>query len=263
VLITTLDALALLFAIGTLSYTGILVSGMPSLPLLNSPLITALFIVSSLSCGSAIITLYGFLNQSRKSMHFGMKLIPRLDILLLLCELILLLALFATAFNVDKNSISDPATSIILGELAPLFWIGVGICGLAAPVFINICIESMTSDRGNHMTRKQKHRHQNIAEELELVRGLGIKIESARAKSSFLNRQTQRNASIEPAFDWASYQHDVVMSSKANGIDPCFSGDSAGENLAGHAVWFAIAALMLLALSCVQLLSCCGTSGLP
>ncbi|GHT80177.1 hypothetical protein FACS1894104_5630 [Actinomycetota bacterium] len=106
---TLCGALSLLFAVAVMIYAGILFSSMSALPLLHTPAVVVLLVVSALATGSAVITLYGFLNQQRKSILFSMRIIPKLDISLIALEVLALLAVyFTTTTSITLNRHGAP-----------------------------------------------------------------------------------------------------------------------------------------------------------
>lgn len=134
-LLRVVEAFTFLTALAVMIYTGVLVSSMPNVPLLHSPLIIALFIISSFSSGAALITLYGFLNQHRKSMRYGLRIISRIDLVCIMLEVVVIAALFAQKYfesDIARNSVRN----ILLGENLPVFWFGVVFLGLMLPVIL-------------------------------------------------------------------------------------------------------------------------------
>jgi formate-dependent nitrite reductase membrane component NrfD len=136
--VLVLEAATFLFALGVMCYTGVFISSMPSLPFLNSPVVIPLFIASSFSTGAAVITLFGFLNQQRKSMLFSMRIIPTLDLIFIAGETVFLLALFIMALTDSNETARVSALELINGESAPLFWGLVVGGGLIVPGCIGV-----------------------------------------------------------------------------------------------------------------------------
>jgi formate-dependent nitrite reductase membrane component NrfD len=133
-------ALSALLAVCIMVYTGILFSSLSALPLLNTPAVVLLLIISSLSTGSAVISIYGFLNQRKKSVLYSMRSIPRMDLLLIVLEMLALLAVYLLSTNsgsaAQQITAQISANLLIFGRLAPLFWAGVVGVGLLIPAII-------------------------------------------------------------------------------------------------------------------------------
>jgi formate-dependent nitrite reductase membrane component NrfD len=137
-LVLVLEAVTFLFALGVMGYTGVFISSMPSLPFLNSPVVIPLFVASSLSTGAAVITLFGFLNQQKKSMLFSMRLIPTLDLIFIVMETVFLLVLFIMVLTDSNETAHASAVELISGDEAPLFWGLVVGGGLVVPGCIGV-----------------------------------------------------------------------------------------------------------------------------
>jgi formate-dependent nitrite reductase membrane component NrfD len=159
----TLELFALLFAIGIMVYTGMFISSMPSVPFLNTPLVIVLLVISSLATGSALITLYGFFNQQRKSMFFGLKIIPRIDLALILLEVLILGALVVIKYF--EGGVAYKSVHVMLfGNEFLLFWIGVIFLGVLVPL-----IASFLNHQSPHMV------NQAISSTAILLGGLALR----------------------------------------------------------------------------------------
>jgi formate-dependent nitrite reductase membrane component NrfD len=132
-LLRVVEVLTLLAALAVMVYTGVLVSSMPAVPFLHTPLLVVLFVVSSLSGGAALITLYGFFNQQRKSMRYGLRIISRIDLILIALELVALAALLAQKY-LEVGVARETVLSVLFGEDLLAFWIGVVLLGILLPV---------------------------------------------------------------------------------------------------------------------------------
>jgi formate-dependent nitrite reductase membrane component NrfD len=135
-----LEILSLLLALCVMVYTGVFLSSMPSVPFLNTPLITVLFVISSFSAGAAVITLYGFFNQQRKSMLFGLKIIPRIDTIFTLLEIIALVILLLLK-HFEGGVSSQSVEVLLLGTGRYVFWIGVVLIGIITPLIAGLLIQ--------------------------------------------------------------------------------------------------------------------------
>jgi formate-dependent nitrite reductase membrane component NrfD len=158
-----LELLAAACALGIMAYTGLFLSSMPSIPFLNSPLIVVLLIVSSLATGSALIALYGFFNQQRKSMFFGSRVIMRIDLVLILIETLILTALIV--MSCFGGGLGAASVEVLLaGAGAYAFWLGVVLLGLVVP-----CFAGMLNRQPSHMV------NQAISSTAILLGGLALR----------------------------------------------------------------------------------------
>lgn len=120
--------LGVLFAVGTATYTGFLLSAVstnvfwstPLLGIKGLPFLPFLFLVSALSTGLAA-TLIGAFDCS------DLTLYKKVDIVLIALEIILLIILY-----ISVNSI------FFSGSMAALFWAGVVVIGLLMPLIMAI-----------------------------------------------------------------------------------------------------------------------------
>lgn len=137
--------------IATAVYTGVLLGAMPSRPFWNSPILALLFLLSSLSTGTALIMLVRTMlhrrsaeEEKEKLYHSSGYLLNASDVLIIGFELmaIFLFLMFAHLTVGDVQA----AVSVILfgGVLAPSFWIGVVLIGLVAPALIELFYVSPT-----------------------------------------------------------------------------------------------------------------------
>jgi formate-dependent nitrite reductase membrane component NrfD len=131
-----LEMLALIAAGCVMVYTGLFISSMPPVPFLHTPLVVLLFVASSLSCGSALITLYGFLNQQKKAIHFGLRVIPRLDTVIIAFELLAFAALLVRGF-LESEVTRKSVDLLIAGNAMILFWVGFVLFGVVIPLAIS------------------------------------------------------------------------------------------------------------------------------
>jgi formate-dependent nitrite reductase membrane component NrfD len=147
-LFKTLELLSLVFACSVMTYTGIFISSMPAIPFLNTPIVVVLLIISSLATGSALITLYGFFNQQRKSMFFGLRVIPRIDFALIILEIFVLVGLIVTK-NLESEVARKSANVMLFGDDFLLFWFGVVFLGAIVPV-----VAGLLSHHSLHMVNQ-------------------------------------------------------------------------------------------------------------
>jgi formate-dependent nitrite reductase membrane component NrfD len=120
-----------------MAYTGLFMSDMPTIPFLNSPLLTALFIVCSITNGSAVLVLFGFLNQHRKSMQLGINAIPRIDSVLIVLEALVLAAFCASRF-LGSAAEQESLAMMLHGGNAMPFWLGAVGLGIVIPIILTL-----------------------------------------------------------------------------------------------------------------------------
>ena len=131
--------------IATAVYTGILLGAMPARPFWNSPVLALLFLLSSLSTGTALILLLRAILHRRAAEpedeqrynHSG-YLLSASDLLLIGFEM-LAIFLFLMFAHLTVGDVKH-AVSVILfgGSLATMFWVGVVLIGLLFPALVEL-----------------------------------------------------------------------------------------------------------------------------
>jgi formate-dependent nitrite reductase membrane component NrfD len=137
--------IAVPLGIATAIYTGVLLGAMPSRPFWNSPILALLFLVSALSTGIAGILLLRAIFHvgtagSDTEMHFSRTgyLLTASDAMLIGFEL-LVVFLFVMFAYLTVGDVRHAITVILSGgSLAPLFWLGFVVIGLAIPALVEL-----------------------------------------------------------------------------------------------------------------------------
>ena len=134
-----LEVISVMFALATAIYTGVLLKSIKYIPIWNTPLLPALFLVSALSTGSMGVVLttmgYGLLLVQGASLD---PLIPRVigieQILILIEGFVLALYLFSKFRAKDQGETS--VRLLVSGDLKVLFWGGIVVIGFIFPVLL-------------------------------------------------------------------------------------------------------------------------------
>jgi formate-dependent nitrite reductase membrane component NrfD len=134
----TIGSVNLIFALGTMIYTGLLLAANKSIPFWSNPIVPLLFLVSALSTGIMAIILILVID----GMMFGLLIGQQLDLLsqyhmwLIVLEILIIgLYLQATHQNITSKA---TANLILKGKLAPEFWGGIVVLGLAIPLLADL-----------------------------------------------------------------------------------------------------------------------------
>ena len=120
------------------TYTGVLLQGMASVALWHTPLLPALFALSSLSCGAAILFACVAFSQRDAMLAVLRDRILRVDAVLVVLEAACLAALVCA--GLAGTSSREAARQLAAGELAPVFWGGVVALAIVAPAVLGRCI---------------------------------------------------------------------------------------------------------------------------
>lgn len=120
------------FAFGTMVYTGLLLGDAIPIPFWNTVLLPILFFLSALSTGAMAVILVGVVTGADEA---HLLTLGRVDILLIVVEALVLAAYLHGSYRLPGSRMS--AEHLLKGEVAPMFWIGVGVCGLLIPLVID------------------------------------------------------------------------------------------------------------------------------
>lgn len=134
----TASVFAAVAGLGVAVYTGLFLSAMPAVALWNTAWLPALFVASSLSCGT--VAFAAVMKATGASVRFRgfVSTLVKADIALVAAEAVCAVGLLAAAFGAGDGSAahaaSASASALIWGELAFAWWgafFGLGVAGLA------------------------------------------------------------------------------------------------------------------------------------
>lgn len=123
-----------LFIVG---YAGGFLSMYPSLPFLNTFWVPLLFVASAFTTGEAALIVTAFFRQNTPGVHDGARLLTSIDIGLIVVEVAMLAGLLLSSLW-EGGAGATAALSLIGGNLALTFWLGVVIIGLLAPLSVDV-----------------------------------------------------------------------------------------------------------------------------
>jgi formate-dependent nitrite reductase membrane component NrfD len=125
-------------------YTGLLLQGLSTLHFFASPLLPPLFVLSSLSCGVALLLLIGFLRQSDGISLRPFVRLSKAHLPLILLELVVLGA-YLLLMAGGTQTASASAARLISGDFALAFWGGVVVLGLVVPLGLELLLRGRAS----------------------------------------------------------------------------------------------------------------------
>jgi formate-dependent nitrite reductase membrane component NrfD len=134
---TALEVIALVFAVATCVYTGILIGIVVSRPFWNNPLLPILFLVSAVSTGiGAVFFITPIVSSvlgiaSSKTAEFATHL-ESADMILIVVEAMAIYLYLTLVFD----RAPEAASLLLTGKLSRLFWGGFLVVGLLLPVVI-------------------------------------------------------------------------------------------------------------------------------
>ncbi|MFH1745763.1 MAG: NrfD/PsrC family molybdoenzyme membrane anchor subunit [Planctomycetota bacterium] len=130
-----ISVLGIVFATCTAIYTGILLGAARPIAFWSTAMVPLLFLVSALSTGIMAVVLIGSLS-SAAHVHVHVHTLAKLDIVLIIFEMFILGFYLHGTHRVPESRAS--AVLVLIGSAAPLFWFGVALLGLVAPLVLDL-----------------------------------------------------------------------------------------------------------------------------
>ncbi len=128
-----INFLGLIFAFGTIIYTGLLLGASRPIAFWSTAMLPLLFLVSALSTGfMAVILSSSVIGVLRE----GLVMLERIDIVLIILEIFIIAFYLQATHRVSESRAS--AKLVLSGSVAPLFWFGVALLGLLLPLLFNL-----------------------------------------------------------------------------------------------------------------------------
>jgi len=135
-----IEGITLVLAVGVGAYTGFLLSAMNSYPLLNTPILPALFLASGVSAGISANLVVGLLFFKSSTGESNVSYLHGLDVKVIFAELFFLFILFVGMMYQGGVTAHVASTAISTGGLSALLWIGVIGLGLILPIGLNFAL---------------------------------------------------------------------------------------------------------------------------
>jgi len=127
--------LGVIFAFGTMIYTGILLGVSRPIAFWSTAILPLLFLVSALSTGFMAVIAFSSLVGVPNDGLVGLE---KIDLLLIILEIFVLSFYLQATHRVSESRAS--AKLVLCGSIAPLFWVGVASIGLILPLALNLHI---------------------------------------------------------------------------------------------------------------------------
>ncbi|DAB35883.1 MULTISPECIES: NrfD/PsrC family molybdoenzyme membrane anchor subunit [unclassified Sulfurospirillum] len=135
-----LEAITLVLAVGVGAYTGFLLSAMNSYPLLNTPVLPALFLASGVSAGISANLVVGLLFFTHSTKDANVSYLHGLDVKVIFAELFFIFILFVGMMYQGGATAHAGAAALSTGGLSTLLWVGVIGLGLLLPIGLNFAL---------------------------------------------------------------------------------------------------------------------------
>jgi len=138
-----LGLLGVLFAFGTALYAGILLGVVAAVPFWNNSMLPALFLISALSTGLALVTFGSAVFRRRsvgvtpEDIQDSIRHLAKANAVLIGAELFVIATYLIVVHG--PSPAADVSVQLLLaGYLAPFFWAGLVLVGLALPLGLNL-----------------------------------------------------------------------------------------------------------------------------
>ena len=154
--VRVLQAALALAALAVMLYTGLLLQSLNAVPLWATPWLPALFVLSSLSCGMALVLAAAQLTGAASAFATVLGRLAAVDAVVIMLEAVVLAAFAGTAlagiggdFLVDRTAeaLAASAEALVAGEAAWLFWGGFVLAGLAVPFALDVALARLRRPR--------------------------------------------------------------------------------------------------------------------
>lgn len=129
-----LELVGLVFSVGVMTYTGVMLSLMVSIEFWNTPWLVALFVASAANCGSALIEALSFALVGSSRGLRGLACAAGVSRAIELVALVVFL--FSRWFAGGAARLS--CETLFTGDLTELFWGGLVLCGFAVPLACDV-----------------------------------------------------------------------------------------------------------------------------
>ena len=123
-----------LVGMAVITYTGVLLAGLPSIDAWQTPLVPALFVLSGVSCGVALCLGAWAFVECRAPLMGPFVALSRADSVVVALEAACLLAY--VAWLLASSDTSQAAWALLAGDLRWPFWAGLVVCGLGIPLVL-------------------------------------------------------------------------------------------------------------------------------
>lgn len=132
------SALALVASLVVMTYTGLLLGIIPHAVFWQSPLVVVLFVVSSLSCGIALVMMAMTVFRLLPFFRFTVRRLFAVDAVLIVFEALALAAFVTWAYQ----AVPEACDALVRGPLAIVFWAGLVGVGLTAPLLMEVALRA-------------------------------------------------------------------------------------------------------------------------
>ena len=136
--VVAVEVLAIVAGFAVMLYTGLLLQDVGGVAFWRSPLVPALFVLSSLSCGVAVLLLVAFFAEADAALDRFACMLARADAAVVVLEAAVAALLVGSTLHGDHPAAAASAACLVRGDLAGWWWVGFALCGLAIPLAVEL-----------------------------------------------------------------------------------------------------------------------------
>ncbi|MDR1421577.1 MAG: polysulfide reductase NrfD [Coriobacteriales bacterium] len=134
VFVRGVEIISLCLSLVCMLYTGLLLFSMKAVHFWDNPLIPILFVLSSLSSGSAVVLIVGFFSERNEWCSAMLRRIVLADSVVILLETVCVAAFFWIASRAESTAAQESLKNLLSGSEALVWWLGFILCGMLFPL---------------------------------------------------------------------------------------------------------------------------------
>ena len=119
-------------------YAGLLLQTLAGVRLWSTPWVPVLFVLSAASCGCALLMAGALFAEPDESVRKVTGAAARVDAAIIVAEAVAAVFLFAFVAGSDHAGVQASAASLLHGPAALPWWAGFAVCGLVAPLAVEV-----------------------------------------------------------------------------------------------------------------------------
>ncbi|WP_373100933.1 MULTISPECIES: cytochrome c nitrite reductase subunit NrfD [Pasteurellaceae] len=146
-----IEIITLILSVALGAYTGFLLSALVSYPMLNNPVLPALFLASGTSSGIAALIVCTLLFTKESTHSASIAFLHKFELPVVLIEAFLLFAFFVGLYLGGGQKTVAFQTALLGGFWANVFWIGVVGIGIVLPLLLNAVAKDSVKHRKGFM----------------------------------------------------------------------------------------------------------------
>ncbi|MBS5450376.1 MAG: polysulfide reductase NrfD [Coriobacteriia bacterium] len=142
------EVVAAVLALFVMAYTGLFLQSMKAVALWDTSMLPVLFVLSSCSCGLAVLLLLAELVDGDRRVDHVKRLLVPIDAVVIVLEAIAAALFVASARSGGSPAALASANVLVTGSLSTWWWLGFIVCGLAVPLAAELSVMARAYSEG-------------------------------------------------------------------------------------------------------------------